>query len=433
MEEKAVKNSNPDFYRLVRNFVQEIPDARPFETTNLMKKERWNPWGRIYDELVGIGTAESSLRLINIILDEDISSLQDYIENDPYKTFHRDYPTITYLLSRAVKGRSLQVFLLHAGLYDLFKEDDEINPIDFFYVSEIFPTVEFFEKHTSRPLTTEDLMVAINRNNQTFLKFIMIFGKEISIIDWETALDEAVIADKVDLIKILLRFSKLDETIRRNFILPRFRYEERKPETIVTLMRDGRYQIEESDFDIILHWLRVNPNIEVLILFLLRERIPLDTREEIMIDVVNSLMKRMNDSAIVRRILEENINANIIQYLFKFMIRYAKTTTIKILLEDPRVDPSVSDNSSLISACYRGDVDIVKLLLKDYRVDPTVRNSNVIMIAVERNNIPLLKLLLKDGRADPSANNNEALLYANDYGKLKISKILLKDPRVRDI
>ncbi len=41
-----------------------------------------------------------------------------------------------------------------------------------------------------------------------------------------------------------------------------------------------------------------------------------------------------------------------------------------------------------------------------------------------------LKVLLSDPRVDPSANDNEALQLASENGHLDVVKVLLEDPRV---
>lgn len=47
---------------------------------------------------------------------------------------------------------------------------------------------------------------------------------------------------------------------------------------------------------------------------------------------------------------------------------------VKLLLKDPRVDPSDSDNNAICDAGYLGWTEMVRLLLQDPRVDPTVRH-----------------------------------------------------------
>jgi hypothetical protein len=75
---------------------------------------------------------------------------------------------------------------------------------------------------------------------------------------------------------------------------------------------------------------------------------------------------------------------------------------LKILLSDPRVDPS-ADNQHLIRlACRKGRVEVVKVLLADQRVDPLADNQSSIYDASERGHADVVKVLLADQRVDIS-------------------------------
>ena len=103
---------------------------------------------------------------------------------------------------------------------------------------------------------------------------------------------------------------------------------------------------------------------------------------------------------------------------------------IKLLLQDPGVDPSVLDNEAIVFACRYTKIEIVKLLLQDPRVDPSAQNNEAIIYASKYGHTELVKLLLQDPRVDPSACDNRAIIYACEYGQLEIVKMLLHDPRV---
>lgn len=76
---------------------------------------------------------------------------------------------------------------------------------------------------------------------------------------------------------------------------------------------------------------------------------------------------------------------------------------VKLLLNDPRVDPSVSYNSAIRFASRNGHSEVVKLLLDDPRVDPSADDNEALRQASQNGHIEVVKLLLADSRVDPSA------------------------------
>ncbi len=103
---------------------------------------------------------------------------------------------------------------------------------------------------------------------------------------------------------------------------------------------------------------------------------------------------------------------------------------IKVLIENPKVDPSTKHNEAIIVASEKGKADIVRLLLTDYRVDPSVDDNMAIDISSFYGHTEVVKLLLADHRVDPSANSNKAIRIASEYGRSDVVKILLADSRV---
>lgn len=82
---------------------------------------------------------------------------------------------------------------------------------------------------------------------------------------------------------------------------------------------------------------------------------------------------------------------------------------IKILLEDPRVDPAIAYNMPCKVASDYGHVAIVDILLKDPRVDPSDNGNIAIIIAASKGHIEVVERLLEDPRVDPSDCNNQAI------------------------
>jgi hypothetical protein len=80
---------------------------------------------------------------------------------------------------------------------------------------------------------------------------------------------------------------------------------------------------------------------------------------------------------------------------------------LKLLLKDPRSDPTVADNAMIRRAVNNDREDLVQLLLKHPRTDPLgpggYEGMTTIDIAVERMNLKMLQLILADPRVDFSS------------------------------
>lgn len=97
------------------------------------------------------------------------------------------------------------------------------------------------------------------------------------------------------------------------------------------------------------------------------------------------------------------------------------------LLADPRVDPC--DSLCWASGVSTGPA-IVRLLLKNPRTDPSAKDNVALRTAIGLGNIEIVELLLTDPRIDPSADNNFAMEVARRYRQQYIIDILFEDYRV---
>jgi ankyrin repeat protein len=68
-----------------------------------------------------------------------------------------------------------------------------------------------------------------------------------------------------------------------------------------------------------------------------------------------------------------------------------------LLLEDPRVDPSINHNHALHLACSTGCVEVVRLLLNDSRVNPSDLDNEALLRAVKSSNYAIVRLLMDYG------------------------------------
>jgi hypothetical protein len=108
-------------------------------------------------------------------------------------------------------------------------------------------------------------------------------------------------------------------------------------------------------------------------------------------------------------------------------VKLGNTEIVRLLLSDPRVDPSARNNQAIINA---KNTSIIRLLLNDKKVDPSAQNNKALINAVKTKNKYAAKFLLKDERVDPSAQNNESLIAAVKNNDLDFVNDLLKYPIV---
>lgn len=117
-------------------------------------------------------------------------------------------------------------------------------------------------------------------------------------------------------------------------------------------------------------------------------------------------------------------------FLFDRRIKYGRTEILKLLLEIPKVDPTVLENLPLLLTKYYGHLDTMFVLLNDALVDPSCRNNLMLMIWAAHNGLTdLVKFLLKDDRVDPSAKMIDAVFLACNSNHSEVVKLLMHDAR----
>jgi len=84
----------------------------------------------------------------------------------------------------------------------------------------------------------------------------------------------------------------------------------------------------------------------------------------------------------------------------------------------------------LVIATKNGCTPLVDVLLKNYKADPSVSNQTCIVVACYDGNYYLVDRLLDDPRTDPAYNNQMPLSLAISKGRYDVIKRLLEDPKV---
>lgn len=112
----------------------------------------------------------------------------------------------------------------------------------------------------------------------------------------------------------------------------------------------------------------------------------------------------------------------------------SRTEILKILLCDPRVDPSVKDNLPLKAACAYGYTDLVQLLILDPRVDPCADKTQAIAEACTSGHTEIVKLLFQDKRVKfylDKDNNGDRLASLSGFkGFLDILELVFTYTKV---
>ena len=103
---------------------------------------------------------------------------------------------------------------------------------------------------------------------------------------------------------------------------------------------------------------------------------------------------------------------------------------VKLLLADPRVDPSESDNWAIRYASRNGHASVLKLLLPDPRVDPSVQDNNAVELASRNDHALVVELLLADHRVVALGGEQSSLESASGSGALTVLQMLMDRPGV---
>jgi hypothetical protein len=124
----------------------------------------------------------------------------------------------------------------------------------------------------------------------------------------------------------------------------------------------------------------------------------------------------------------KNINPSLYDNsAIKIATRHHYTEITKMLLNDPRVDPSVDDNFAIL---YTSNPEIIKMLLTHPKVDTS--GYKIISNYSDCGYVELVEILLNDPRVNPSVNKNLPLRLAYKQENREIVFLLWNDIRVKN-
>jgi len=109
---------------------------------------------------------------------------------------------------------------------------------------------------------------------------------------------------------------------------------------------------------------------------------------------------------------------------------YPNITTIKKLIKNKNVDPTLDNNYAIRTACERNNDAVVKLLLKYPNINPAANGNEAIQTATRYGHTKIVKLLLDSKLVDASVDNNWSLRTAHAFKYTNIMKLLLNEKSV---
>eukprot|EP01117_Protostelium_nocturnum_P013460 TRINITY_DN5022_c0_g1_i1.p1 TRINITY_DN5022_c0_g1~~TRINITY_DN5022_c0_g1_i1.p1 ORF type:complete len:827 (+),score=183.93 TRINITY_DN5022_c0_g1_i1:49-2529(+) len=140
-----------------------------------------------------------------------------------------------------------------------------------------------------------------------------------------------------------------------------------------------------------------------------------------MIELPVSHAMRAIDEDAERAVLEQN--QQILSFLVSLSIVANSSTLFNLLVNSPRVDPSIDHDAALCQSAKSGNMEFMKALLNHPRVDPGGSEGEPLRIAANSNNLEMVNLLLNTGRANLAISN--ALCAAATVGAYDIFDLFL--------
>lgn len=111
---------------------------------------------------------------------------------------------------------------------------------------------------------------------------------------------------------------------------------------------------------------------------------------------------------------------------FRDAISTNKIEIVKLFLANVKEISENMRDKSLRIAPYDPRMEIVKILLADPRFDPSADDNYVLIEAIKNSEIENVKLFLANERIRPNESGYRPLIYAVVVGQIEIAKLLIK-------
>lgn len=120
--------------------------------------------------------------------------------------------------------------------------------------------------------------------------------------------------------------------------------------------------------------------------------------------------------------------ASEIQEALRQAVDHKHVEVVKLLLQNPRVNPNVYQGAAIKSAAGRGNIEILRLLIQHPQTDIYSLQEGLVE-ASENCKAESVRVLLEDDRVNPSYKGNEALIRAAENRCNMIVELLMLHPR----
>ena len=120
------------------------------------------------------------------------------------------------------------------------------------------------------------------------------------------------------------------------------------------------------------------------------------------------------------------------QHLFYQAIQESNINEVIVFLNNPKINPSESENQAICEAAEIGDLAIFKLLLEDKRVDPSDFDNQALILSSKNGHYDIVLLLLKDKRVNPCCVLNAPIVFAFRHKHKNVVQLLWKENSIKE-
>lgn len=248
-------------------------------------------------------------------------------------------------------------------------------------------TKMFINNYTNKYCSDNSVLYFFIDNGNTEIVKLLIKQKIFNLcIDDNYAIQTAVKHRHIEIVKLLLKCLEINPMANNNYAIKEA-IENGDVEIIKLLMNDERVKFCDG-------------NIDTYIFLAVTEKNQLGMMELL-------------------------INKKLKNEILRLACIRGQIETIKLLISDPDMDPSIDYNEQLYNACDKRRFEVVKYLLENKKVDPSVNNNYIIKNIAVNNSIEMTKFLLEDKRVNPSVDNNIILKTVSKSGYIMIAKMII--------
>lgn len=432
INKKRIRRHNKQFYYAIRKHIHEMPDFRPLDTVEQMKKvsidgvisiEGQDPWSVLNHEFEALAHNKGAEKFLFDIMREDLTCIEQSLD-----WFYVGFPGIFWSLTLLLAKEILYPLLISQGKY-LEMVEMEIQYIK--YIRDKNTAHILFIKNPSL-ISPKEAISRFIYEGIGMLYWIL----EDHRIDPNTRkgllIKESVRKNNISMVNLLLSHPKTNPTCAI-FMAIRKGYENITKE----IMDNDRLII--TDPHILFEYTIMSGHSSILKLILPYIKLDMTSSlcQNIFVESVffgkDMVRVLLDDSRTDPSILNQKILFNAIKcdkeniidillshpkihpnkdHLLHCLHNKPKIMSFKSLLKDKRLDPCESNHVVLMEATARGNEEILKLLLKDPRINPNFRRSKVFREAIKQRNKEAVRILLQDLRVNPCDKNGKAIRYA---------------------